>query len=164
MNDIVVVLGWFLTIVHGLVIVIKSVYALTPLFCLSVCLSVRPSINPCVCFGRRYILQNYSLHSVFMNISYMSKTCWNRSISDQCYQCKNSHHHLVEGTCEWIQLFLLFLLFCRDMLIDWSQMHNTNITKNNLVLGQCSAACVPPQGFRCAANFYKKLYIRTTHW
>jgi hypothetical protein len=29
-------------------------------------------------------------------------------------------------------------------------------------LGQCYATCVPPQGFRCVANFYKKLRIRTS--
>jgi hypothetical protein len=28
-------------------------------------------------------------------------------------------------------------------------------------LDQCSATVVPPQGFRCATNFYKKLYIHT---
>jgi hypothetical protein len=30
-----------------------------------------------------------------------------------------------------------------------------------VLLSQCSATGVPPQGFRCAANFYKKLHIRT---
>jgi hypothetical protein len=30
-----------------------------------------------------------------------------------------------------------------------------------LTLNQCSASGVPPQGFRCAANLYKKLNIRT---
>jgi hypothetical protein len=28
-------------------------------------------------------------------------------------------------------------------------------------LDQCFSTGAPPQGFRCATNFYKKLYIRT---
>jgi hypothetical protein len=32
---------------------------------------------------------------------------------------------------------------------------------SSLSLEQCSATGVPPQVFRCAANFYKKLYICT---
>jgi hypothetical protein len=34
---------------------------------------------------------------------------------------------------------------------------------NDELLDQCSATGVPPQGFRCAANFYKKLHILTLY-
>jgi hypothetical protein len=33
----------------------------------------------------------------------------------------------------------------------------------NVEVKQCSATGVPPQGFRCVANFYKKMYIRTLY-
>jgi hypothetical protein len=43
----------------------------------------------------------------------------------------------------------------------WLQEHMTGYLDTSYSLEQCSATGVPPQGFGCAANFYKKLRIRT---